>query len=81
MKLKKEFHDKLVELRIVRKFYRNVKNVASPFGRSTEKVTIEFLNTKHNFRGVILDAFDWSLSPEGHDYWHNIKMQAIEREW
>ena len=65
---KKEFEDKLKELKIKTKFVKNVKDDCKRHDYSLQKRLYE-LNSKTYWFNFINNAFWWHMTPEGHAYW------------
>lgn len=68
---KKEFEDKLKELKIKTKFVKNVKNDCRMDGCRLQ-YRIYDLNRKIYWFNFVNNAFVWHMTPEGQIYWADI---------
>lgn len=68
---KEPFESKLKELKIKTKFVKNFNNPKWDYSNK-EQLRKNCLNTNY-WDDFISFAFNWSNSPEGHDYWSNIE--------
>ena len=68
---KKEFEDKLKELKIKTKFVNNIKAYCKLRDRDLQK-HIDRLNKMPNWCSFINNAFAWVYTPEGRAYWEDI---------
>lgn len=57
-------------------FIRDIKNI--PFLPQTEDAWNKILKTGDT-RNAFLCTFDWSLSPEGYEFWYNVSIKYIEK--
>lgn len=73
--IKKEFDDKLKQLRVKQRFVRGILT-CERHGMSLKnlhpKQLIKELNKLTSFRLFINLAFNWADSAEGHEFWSNI---------
>ena len=65
---KKEFEDKLKELKIKTKFVKNVKDDCKQNHYDLQD-HLHYLNSKIYWYNFIGDAFWWHMTPEGRAYW------------
>ena len=68
---KKEFEDKLKELKIKTRFVKNVKNNCRMDGCRLQDRLYD-LNSKTYWFNFVNSAFTWVYTPEGRDYWGDI---------
>ena len=73
--LKKEFKDKLLELGVYKQWRKNLIERRKYLGDDDIDGHIESLNQEKAFCDMILASFLWELTPEGHDFWHNISLK------
>ena len=73
---KKEFEDKLKELKIKTKFVKNVKDYCKRNYYDLQ-YHLHDLNEKVHWRSFVDFAFTWSRTPEGHNYWSGITKNQL----
>ena len=68
---KKEFESKLKVLKIKTKFVKNVKDHCKQYDHDLQDHICD-LNRSISWFDFVNDAFWWSKTPEGHNYWSGI---------
>jgi hypothetical protein len=69
---KPEFEKKLKELKIKTKFVHHIKLYRTRLDTFEER--IEALKDESTFNGFVFSAFDFSATPDGIKYWHEISQ-------
>ena len=68
---KKEFEDKLKELKIKTKFVKNMKDDCKRYNQDLQ-YRLKIMKEIAEWYNFIDCSFIWSETPEGHDYWFGI---------
>ena len=71
IKLKKEFAEILEKEGLLQEFLQNVK-VEAINTHQTIQLKTDSLNRISEFYQVIIRAFEWEKTPQGHDFWSNL---------